>query len=552
MEAAEVPGPPNGPQPPPTDYTVVIPTVGRASLGETLAALLGPAAPDGHAPREILVVDDRPDPAEPLDVDVEQDDSEDTDVKTVVRILRSGGRGPAAARNTGWRAARSTWVAFLDDDVVPAPGWGRALAADLDGLSGRGGTDGDVAGSQGRIVVPEPADRAPTDAERATLALADAHWITADMAVRRTALAAVGGFDERFRRAYREDTDLALRLWDAGYRLRLGERVTVHPSRGGDWATSLRSQRGNADDALMRRRHGPGWRGRVGEPHGRLGRHAAATTALGLALLLGGTALGVRRGRRRWAVPAGAAALTWAGLTAEFVWARVAPGPKTPAEIGAMALTSVLIPPLACAHRLAGEWRHRGVQPALPRPLPAAERAGPAGGPAAVLFDRDGTLVYDVPYNGDPVLVEPVPGARTALDRLRGLGVPVGVVTNQSGVARGLITREQVDAVNARIEELLGPFDVWRVCAHGEGDGCACRKPHPGMIRSAADALGVPAAECVVIGDTGGDVGAALAAGARAILVPNEVTRAEETDTAPEVAADLADAVERALRGWER
>lgn len=74
----------------------------------------------------------------------------------------------------------------------------------------------------------------------------------------------------------------------------------------------------------------------------------------------------------------------------------------------------------------------------------------------AVLFDRDGTLVEDVPYNGDPAAVRPMPTARAALQRLRRAGVRAGVVSNQSGIARGLITESQVRAVNARVDLLLG------------------------------------------------------------------------------------------------
>ena len=164
--------------------------------------------------------------------------------------------------------------------------------------------------------------------------------------------------------------------------------------------------------------------------------------------------------------------------------------------------------------------------------------------PAAVLFDRDGTLVRDVPYNGDPERVEPMPGARAALDRLREAGIPVAVVSNQSGVARRLITRQQVEAVNRRVEELLGPFVAWAVCFHGPDDGCSCRKPAPGLVTAAADRLGVPASGCAVIGDIGADVEAALAAGARPILVPTEATRAEEVAAAPDVAPDVLAAVD--------
>jgi D-glycero-D-manno-heptose 1,7-bisphosphate phosphatase len=167
----------------------------------------------------------------------------------------------------------------------------------------------------------------------------------------------------------------------------------------------------------------------------------------------------------------------------------------------------------------------------------------------AVLLDRDGTLVEDVPYNADPELVTPIAGAREALDRLRASGMPVGVVTNQSGVARGLISPADLVRVNRRVEELLGPIDVWQVCVHGPLDCCDCRKPRPGLIRSAARTLGLQPADCVVVGDIGSDVEAARAAGARAVLVPTPVTRAEEVAAAPRTAPDLRRAVDWILAG---
>jgi HAD superfamily hydrolase (TIGR01662 family) len=170
----------------------------------------------------------------------------------------------------------------------------------------------------------------------------------------------------------------------------------------------------------------------------------------------------------------------------------------------------------------------------------------------AVLFDRDGTLVHDVPYNGDPTLVRPVDGAREALDRLRAAGLRLGVVTNQSGLARGRFTRRDLDRVNARVEELLGPFDTWQVCPHAESGpgvaGCRCRKPSPGMVSDAARALGTTPDRCVLVGDIGADMTAAGAAGAAGILVPTPQTRAEEIASAPAVAGDLPGAVDLILR----
>lgn len=493
------------------DVTIVIPTIGRKSLAQLLTAL---ASEDGPGPAEVIVVDDRVTPGRlwlPAGLPVE--------------VLHSGGRGPAAARNVGWRAGAHRWVCFLDDDVQPGPGWLRALREDLTAAE-----SARAAGSQGSIEVP-PTDprRAPTDDERRTLRLADARWITADMAYRRDVLVAVGGFDERFPRAYREDSDLALRVVSAGHRIIDGSRRCDHPMARATWLTSVRVQIGNRDNVLMRRKFGRGWRNRIGEGRGRLPAHlattAAAVAAVGAAVL-----------RRRGA--ATLCALLWGGLTAEFTLRRFLGGSRSLPELGRVALSSIMIPPVAVAQRLIGEWQHRNA-----RPEP----------PLAVLLDRDDTLIEDGPYLNDPRGVVPMPGAQRALERLRDRGILLGVVTNQSGVARGLITPRQLVEVNAEVSGQLGPFDDWQVCVHGEEDGCRCRKPAPGMVLSAAASLGVPPRRCVLVGDTGGDVTAALSAGARAVLVPTERTRPEEIMAArahprATVARTLTDAVDLVLR----
>ncbi|WP_208004330.1 D-glycero-alpha-D-manno-heptose-1,7-bisphosphate 7-phosphatase [Labedella populi] len=167
--------------------------------------------------------------------------------------------------------------------------------------------------------------------------------------------------------------------------------------------------------------------------------------------------------------------------------------------------------------------------------------------PSAVLFDRDGTLVRDVPYNGDPALVEILPTVREAVDLLRERDIPIGVVSNQSGVARGLISLDDVRAVNRRIDDLIGPFDVWCVCPHGPGDGCACRKPRPGLVLDACERLDVDPHDAVVIGDIAADLGAAESAGATGILVPTPVTLVPEVVAAELVASTVLEAVELAL-----
>ena len=507
-------------------FDVVVPTVGRDSLRLLLAAL---AAAGGPRPGRVLVVDDRRDRSRAL---------LGGGVPAWVEVVPGMGAGPAAARNLGWRRASAEWVAFLDDDVVPRPSWLGELAQDLEELGP------EVAASQGRVRVPMPSGRRPTDWERNVRGLEAAQWATADMAYRRSVLAEVGGFDERFPRAYREDADLGLRVVRAGYRIVAGRRVVSHPVRAAGWTVSLRLQAGNADDVLMRALHGRGWRAAAGVPRGRRRRHLVVT-GLGMVALggLAGAAWPVAPGRAcrraRWAaLVASVAGAGWALGTAELALARIRPGPRTAAEILTMSATSVLLPPVATWHWLAGWMR-------LPRLLRATTRS--SARPRAVLFDRDGTLVADVPYNGDPGRVEVMPGAREAVERLRGAGVATAVVSNQSGVARGRIRAEQVEAVNRRIEELLGPLGPWLVCPHGPWEGCGCRKPAPGLIEAAAGALGVEIADCVVIGDIGADVEAARAAGARGVLVPTPVTRAEEVAAAPEVAADLLAAVELVL-----
>ncbi|MEI7031709.1 glycosyltransferase [Streptomyces pratensis] len=319
------------------EYAVVVPTIGRPCLDACLRAL---AACSGPPPVEVVVVDDRPEPDGALRLP--------PDGVPGTRVLATGGRGPAAARNAGWRAVGAPWVVFLDDDVQVLPDWADRLAADL---AKAGDSTGGV---QGRLTVPLPEDRRPTDWERGTAGLERAAWATADMAYRATVLKETGGFDERFPRAFREDADLALRAMDAGWSLRRGERVTRHPVRPADRWVSVRAQRGNADDALMGRLHGAHWWARAQAPRGRLPGHLAVT-ALACAAVLG-----VAAGRPRAAAAAGA---LWACATAEFAWKRIAPGPRTRDEVTTMIATSAVIPPLAVWHRVAGGVRHRAPAP---------------------------------------------------------------------------------------------------------------------------------------------------------------------------------------------
>ncbi|MCV7098287.1 HAD-IIIA family hydrolase [Mycobacterium kubicae] len=492
-------------------YSIVIPTIGRESLRRLLVALEQGSGPE---PDEVVVVDDRP----------RADDDLPLPGGLNLRVLRSGGRGPAAARNVGWRAASTRWICFLDDDVLPHPTWKSDVIADLQAAEKTG-----AVGSQATIEVPTTPTRQPTDDERRTLRLAQARWITADMAYRRDMLVAIGGFDERFPRAYREDSDLAVRMVAAGGEIVRGRRRCTHPVAATNWWASVRAQIGNRDNALLRRKYGRTWRTMIGEGPGRMPAHTATTLAAALTLIAG-------IARRGSAARLGA--LLWLGCIVEFTIRRWRSGPRSVAEALRLTVTSAVIPPVAVWHRLVGEWTFRRA------------RRDP---PLAVLLDRDDTIIVDRHYLNDPDGVLPTLGATRALARLRQRGVLLAVVTNQSGVARGLISPDQLTAVNARVDEVLGPFDSWQVCVHGESDGCGCRKPQPGMVLAAAEALAVPPDRCVMIGDTGGDVDAALAAQAGAVLVPTARTLPEEVDRArahARVAATLEDAVSLVLREW--
>jgi histidinol-phosphate phosphatase family protein len=159
----------------------------------------------------------------------------------------------------------------------------------------------------------------------------------------------------------------------------------------------------------------------------------------------------------------------------------------------------------------------------------------------ALLFDRDGTLIVNVPELRDPWEVRVRSGVAEALDLARSAGFRLGVVSNQAGIGRGHVTWRELAAVNAEVESRCGPFGTWQVCPHLPGDGCECRKPKPGLVQRAACVLGVPVGACLVVGDRLSDIEAARAAGAQGILVPSEETRAHEIRRARHRASSVAE-----------
>lgn len=177
----------------------------------------------------------------------------------------------------------------------------------------------------------------------------------------------------------------------------------------------------------------------------------------------------------------------------------------------------------------------------------------------AVFLDRDGTINVEVDYLARPEDLELYPGAAAAVRRLNEAGRFVVVVTNQSGVARGLLDEETLSRIHARLDELLADagahVDAYSWCPHHPDVGqppyrraCDCRKPAPGMLLDAAREHGLDLARSWTVGDSLRDVAAGRAAGTRAILVgTGKLERLEQESPECFSAADLAAAVEALL-----
>ena len=280
--------------------SVVIPTCGRAELlARCVEALENQTLPRGDY--ELIVVDDSK--------------------------LRSG---PAAARNRGWRQARATIVAFTDDDTVPSADW---LERGLQAMGDH------VDAASGRIVMPIPSE--PTDYERDAQGLERSEFVTANCFVRKGVLERLGGFDEGFRLAWREDSDLHFRLLRIGARLVHAPRaVVVHPVRPAGWGVSIRQQKKVMYDALLFKKHRRLYRERI-----------RSRPPWDYYLIVGSLALALTG-----FIPA---LVLWATFTAKFFFERLRGASKCASHVVEMLVTSVLIPPLAVFWRLAGALRYR-------------------------------------------------------------------------------------------------------------------------------------------------------------------------------------------------
>ena len=167
----------------------------------------------------------------------------------------------------------------------------------------------------------------------------------------------------------------------------------------------------------------------------------------------------------------------------------------------------------------------------------------------AVFFDRDGTLMEEVHYCGDPARVRVFPGVPEALRKLKEAGFRAFIITNQSGIARGLITEAQYYAVQQELLRQIGAglIDAAYFCADPPAAPSTRRKPEPGMVLEAAAAYDIDLSRSYFIGDKSADIECGRRAGTRTILVLTGYP-AEPASHPDFTAHDIAEAIKIVLR----
>lgn len=240
---------------------------------------------------------------------------------------------PANARNLGWRAAQGEYIAFTDDDCIPYSTWLRRGVETLD--LGYDGVTGQV---------DMPLSDHPTDFEMNSRGLMTSEYVTANCFYRKPLLEAIGGFDERFEIAWREDTDLFFNALKENARLiYVPDVVVLHPIQPQKWGVCLGQQRKNYYNALLYKKHSQLYREKFGyRPP--LRYYSALASLVGVAA---GLALGLPQ-------LAAGSALLWLLLTLTFAGQRLRGTSHRPAHVLEMLVTSALIPVLGLY------WRWRG------------------------------------------------------------------------------------------------------------------------------------------------------------------------------------------------
>ena len=319
-----------------TSVSVVVPTRGRPSL---LACCLDALSRQTLAPDryEVVIVDDGP--SEDTRAVVEDYAARMSARALTIRYVPSyGPHGPAAARNRGWRRARAAVVAFTDDDTQPDSAW---LEAGLRALQPG------IHAVSGRMVMPLP--DSPTDYELDASGLTRGEFVTANCFCRKSMLERLGGFDERFLMAWREDSDFQFRLLRAGAKIaKADDAIVVHPVRPAGWGVSLRQQKKIMFDVLLYREHPGYYRSRI-RSSPRWDYHIAVLALLAIPLAIAGNMSSLALG----------AAAVWGAITLVLCMKRLRHTSRRFSHVLEMLLTSALIPPVAEFWRLVGSLKYR-------------------------------------------------------------------------------------------------------------------------------------------------------------------------------------------------
>lgn len=316
--------------------SVVVPTCNRPQLLNRCVAslVLQNFDPDRF---EIIVVDDRPS-EETRKVVERWAEHTAMDGPKVTYLPSPGPHGPAAARNKGWRAAQGAIIAFTDDDTIAGSDW---LENGLRAFNDR------VHAVWGRIVMP--LSGTPTDYQLDAKKLEASVFVTANCFCRKRVLEELGGFDERFRFAWREDSDLYFRLLDYPANIvHAPKAVITHPIRPAGWGTSLSQVKKVQFDALLYKKHPGLYRQTIRATP----RWDFYITVLALLTAL----LCLVAGAFSSAALAGA---IWAFMTARFSMKRLRDTSRSPGHVAEMIITSILIPPLAVFWRAVGAVKFR-------------------------------------------------------------------------------------------------------------------------------------------------------------------------------------------------
>ena len=311
--------------------SVIIPTYQRPELlRRCLHALTRQTFPKENY--QVIVVSDGPD-------EMTKQTVEEFSSDQFVFLHTSEKKGPAAARNFGWKQANGILIAFTDDDTLPDPDWLNAIGQSYKG-------EKEIAYT-GRVKVP--LSNAPTDYEVNTAGLETAEFVTANCCCTKAALEKTGGFDERFSMAWREDSDLEFQLMLHQIPIvRLEDAVVVHPVRKAAWGISIKEQRKGMFNALLYKKHPELYRDKI-QPSPLWNYYLIVLSGL-IFIALAFT---------EHTNGALISFLIWFLLTTAFIQKRLKNTSKKPKHVVEMIVTSICIPFISVYWQLYGAWKYR-------------------------------------------------------------------------------------------------------------------------------------------------------------------------------------------------